>query len=108
MKTLCYVSVVMILLTFGAIGADAEVNEILTFTSFTGEELYVELSVFDDHGWYIYDLYVLPDGTSIANFWVDTVHAIYSACAYGEITGDFYGCIDGGIGEYWDGENQFK
>jgi hypothetical protein len=81
-------------------GAAADVNEILAFTNYTDEILYVELSIYDDSGWRIYDLYVRPDRTSIADFWADTIDAAYTACAYGEITGDDYGCVQGGIIDY--------
>lgn len=100
MKKLRYIIFSILLLVISASGASADVNEVLAFTNFTDEELYVELSIFDNSGWHIYDLYVLPNGTSIADFWADTIYATYSACAYGEITGDFYGCIDGGITDY--------
>jgi hypothetical protein len=90
------------LAAIAASGATADVNEVLTFTNFTDEELYVELSIFDYSGWRIYDIYVLPDGTSIAYFWADTLDATYSACAYGEFTGDFYGCAQGGITDYYN------
>lgn len=79
--------------------AMADVNEEITFTNYTDEDIYVELAIIDDTGWTYYDLFVLEDGTSIANFWADTVFASYSACAYGEITDDFYGCIEGDIND---------
>lgn len=100
MKKLRYSIFSIMFLVFSASGACADVNEVLAFTNFTDEELYVQLSVFDNSGRYIYDLYVLPDRTSIADFWADTIYATYFACAYGEITGDFYGCIEGGITDY--------
>lgn len=92
----------MISLMLGAAVAHADVNEILTFTNYTDEELYVELSVFDDTGEQIFDIYVRPDHTSVVDFWADTFDATYSACAYGEITGDDYGCIAGGISDYYN------
>lgn len=103
MKRLRHISVLLIF--FSAISvsiAAADINEILTFTNFTDEELYVELNIFDNSGGRIYDIYVSPNGTSIADYWADNSYATYSACAYGEITGDFYGCIDGGITDYYN------
>jgi hypothetical protein len=100
MKRFSRILLVMLLLSSAASGALADVNEILTFTNLTDEELYVELSIFDDTDHYIYDLYVKPYHTSIADFWADTVDATYAACAYGEITGDDYGCITGGTSDY--------
>ena len=102
MKSIRYITVVFLLLAFNAAKADADVNEILTFTNYTHEELYVELSIYDDSGWNLYDIYVLPNRSSIADFWSDSFFATYSACAYGEITGDFYGCINGGITDYYN------
>lgn len=87
-------------LVISASGAAADVNEVLNFTNYTHEELYVELFVFDNCCTHIYDLYVRPHRASIADFWAGTINATYSACAYGEITGDFYGCIEGGIKDY--------
>lgn len=100
MKKIGRAVLIIVFLATGAAAANADINEILTFTNFTDEELYVELSIFDNSGQYIYDLYVLPGGTSIADFWADTFDAAYSACAYGEITGDFYGCMDGYISDH--------
>jgi hypothetical protein len=103
MKILQYIIFLLICLSvINVSGATADINEILAFTNFTDEELYVELNIFDNSGRYIYDIYVLPDGTSIADYWADTSYATYSACAYGEVTGDFYGCIDGGITDYYN------
>ena len=102
MKKTGYIILIMLFLVTGAVAAKADVNEILTFTNFTNEELYIELTIYDHSGVHIYDLYVLPDGTSIADFWADTFDASYSACAYGEITGDFYGCLDGYISDYYN------
>ena len=100
MKKIGHAVLIIVFLTTSAAAANADVNEILTFTNLTDEELYVELSIFDNSGQNIYDLYVLPGGTSIADFWADTFDAMYSACAYGEITGDFYGCMDGYISDH--------
>lgn len=102
MKRFSRILLVMMLLSSGASGALADVHEMLTFTNLTDEEIYVELSIFDDARHYIYDLYVEPYHTSIADFWADTVDATYAACAYGEITGDDYGCITGGISDYYN------
>lgn len=103
MKRLRYIIVLLICLSaINVSGVAADINEILTFTNFTDEELYVELNIFDNSGRRIYDIYVLPNGTSIADYWADTSYATYSACAYGEVTGDFYGCIDGGITDYYN------
>ena len=90
-----------ILVMFSVASAAADVNELLTFTNYTDEELYIELCVYDDTGLFIYDLYVLENGSSIADFWAVNPFAAYSACAYGEISGDFYGCLDGHIGDYY-------
>jgi hypothetical protein len=92
----------IILTAIPAAGATADVNEILTFTNFTHEELYVELSIYDHSGRRIYDLYVRPDGTSIADYWADTIDATYVACAFGEDTDRFYGCAQGGITDYYN------
>ncbi len=102
MKMLRYILCIIMLPAILVTGAAADVNEILTFTNFTDEELYVELSIFDHFGWRIYDLYVLPDYTSIADYWAYSIDATYTACAYGEITGDFYGCAQGGITDYYN------
>ena len=102
LKKFVYGAALLILLTVSASAANADVNEILTFTNFTDEEIYVELSIFDNSGLTIYDLYVLPDGTSLADFWADTFDATYSACAYGELSGDYYGCMDGYITDFYN------
>lgn len=102
MKKLRTLICLMWLTVIPVAGAGADVNEILTFTNFTDEELYVELSIFDYSGWRIYDLYVHPHWTSMADFWADTLDATFTACAYGEITGDFYGCAQGGITDYYN------
>jgi len=102
MKKIGYIALIMLFLVTGAASAEADVNEILTFTNFTYEELYIEMTIYDNSGVNIYDVYVLPDGTSEADFWADTFNASYSACAYGEITGDFYGCMDGYISDYYN------
>ncbi|MDJ0783325.1 MAG: hypothetical protein QNJ22_15215 [Desulfosarcinaceae bacterium] len=102
MKKMRRVILVTLILTISAIEAAADVNEELRFTNLTYEELYVELTIFDACCTHIYDLYVWPHGTSIADFWADTLYATYSACAYGEISGDFYGCAVGGIDEYYN------
>ena len=102
MKKTIHIALIMLFLATGATAAKADINEILTFTNFTNEELYVELTIYDDSGLNIYDIYVLPDGTSIADFWADTFDAAYSACAYGEVSGDFYGCMDGYISDYYN------
>lgn len=103
MKRLRYIIYILVCLSvINVAGVAADINESLTFTNFTDEELYVELNVFDNSGGRIYDIYVLPDGTSIVDYWADTGYATYTACAYGEFTGDFYGCIDGGITDYYN------
>lgn len=89
----------MVVLTFGTALAAAYVNDILTFTNETDEKLNVELSISGSAGWHTYDLYVLPGHTSIADFWADSFNAAYSACAYGDISDDFYGCIEGSISD---------
>lgn len=101
MKILRHLIGLIMLPAIAASGATADVNAVLTFTNFTEEELYVELSIFDNSGWRIYDLYVQTDGTSIADFWTDAIDATYSACGYGEFSGDFYGCAHGGIADYY-------
>ena len=73
----------------------AHENVVLYFANYIDEELYVEFSVEDNSGWMIYDLYVAEGGLSAAEFWIDDSHAVYSACAYGDISGDFFGCIEG-------------
>lgn len=102
MKSVLFIPVLMALLVIGATKADAYVNDILTFTNYTDEELYVDLSISFDIGWHIYSLYVLPNHTSIADFWANSFRATYLACAYGEISGDFYGCIEGSISDYYN------
>ena len=47
----------------------------------------------------------MAGGNSVADFWVIDPYASYTACAYGEITGDFYGCIDGGIADFYNTVN---
>lgn len=101
MKRLRYIIVLLIFFSVISVsGVAADVNEILTFTNFTDEKLYVELAIFDDVGGRIYEVFVSPDATSIADYWADTSYATYSACAYGVTTDDFYGCIEGGITDY--------
>ncbi len=97
MKKLHYIFVMFLLLMCGISNALADVNEEITFTNYTDEEIYVDLAIIDDSGWNFYDLYVSEDGSSIANFWADTFFASYSACAYGQISGKYYGCIEGNI-----------
>ncbi len=86
-------------LTFGVSLADASVNDTLTFTNTTDERLNIELSITEDSGQRIYDLFVLPNRTSIADFWADSFDATYVACGYGDVTGDSYGCIQGSISD---------
>ena len=100
MKRSIWIVMGMIFFFCCAVNVHADVNEILTFTNFTDEELYVEMSVFDDTGEQIFDIYVVPNNTSVVDFWADTVDATYRACAYGEITTADYGCIAGGISDY--------
>jgi hypothetical protein len=100
MKTLRYLSVVLMLTGLGAGPLHAEVNAVLGFVNYTDEELTIELSIDDTFGWLLYDLYVVPGGSSAAEFWADDPFAGYTACAYGAITGDFYGCLDGSIADY--------
>ncbi len=95
-KIQCFIVLIMIAL-IPATAAWSDVNDEITFTNLTDEDLYIELAIIDDFGWTYYDLWVLQGGTSIANFWADTLFATYSACAYGEISDDFYGCIEGSI-----------
>lgn len=102
MKTKYFVLILGIFVVFSSSAAIADVNETLTFTNFTGEEIYVELYISDYSGDHLYDIYVLPNGTSLVDFWADTIFATYSACAYGEITGNFYGCISGDITDYYN------
>lgn len=102
MKKFGHIALIILFLVTGAAAAKADVNEFLTFTNFTSEELYIELTIYGPSGLNIYDLYVLPDGTSEADFWAETFDAAYSACAYGEITGDYYGCMDGYISDYYN------
>jgi hypothetical protein len=92
-----FIMIPAIFLIVSASGAAADVNEALNFTNFTHEELYVELFIYDNCCEHIYDLYVWPYETSAAYFWALTTYATYSACAYGEISGYLYGCIEGGI-----------
>ncbi|MGD9365623.1 MAG: hypothetical protein PVH87_08010 [Desulfobacteraceae bacterium] len=99
MKSIRFIPALMVVLTFGATMAAVYVNDILTFTNDTDEKLNVELSISGSAGWHTYDLYVLPGHTSIADFWADSFNAAYSACAYGDITDDFYGCIEGSVGD---------
>ena len=86
-------------LTFGVSLADASVNDTLTFTNTTDERLNIEFAITDDSGQRIYDLFVLPNRTSIADFWADSFDATYVACGYGDVTGDSYGCIQGSISD---------
>jgi hypothetical protein len=95
-----FIIVPAIFLAVSVSGAAADVNEALNFTNFTHEELYVELLIYDDCCEHIYDLYAWPDETSTAYFWAHTIHATYSACAHGEVSGYFYGCIEGSVSDY--------
>lgn len=100
MKTMRHIILVTFLLVTSATAATADVYEVLHFTNYTREEIYVQLSVYDDCCTHIYDIYVRPNGKSTAYFWAANGHATYSACAYGEISDAFYGCMDGGISDY--------
>jgi hypothetical protein len=100
MKKTQLVVFAIIFLAISASGAAADVNAALHFTNDTDEALHVELFVFDHCCTHIYDLHVRPGRTSAADFWARTSSATYSACAYGEMTGDFYGCIEGGVSDY--------
>ena len=100
MKKMRYFILPIVILMISVSGVAADVGGVLNFTNYTDEELYVELFVFDNCCTRIYDLYVRPHRTSIAEFWADSINATYSACAYGEITGDYYGCIEGGVTDY--------
>lgn len=100
MRKIRRIIIPIILLVISVSSAAADVNEALYFTNFTYEELHVELFIYDDCCSHVYDLYVWPYKTSLADFWADSLHATYSAYAYGEITGDFYGCISGGITDF--------
>ena len=91
---------ILLAVLFMAVGiAQADVNEFLYFNNHTDEELYIELSIDDVDGWQLLDLYVIAGGTSGADFWAIDPFAYYTVCAYGEITGDFYGCIEGSIAD---------
>jgi hypothetical protein len=100
MKKMRDIILPIVFLMISVPGVAADVNGVLNFTNYTDEELYVELFVYDNCCTRIYDLYVRPYRTSIAEFWSDSIHATYSACAYGEITGDYYGCMQGGVADY--------
>jgi hypothetical protein len=100
MKKMRLIILAMVFLVISVSGVAADVNEVLNFTNHTYEELYVELYVYDYCCTQVYDIYVRPYRTSIAEFWANSINATYSACAYGEITGDYYGCIEGGISDY--------
>ena len=100
MKQLLYLTVIMAFMATSVSNATADVNEEITFTNYTDEEIWVELAIIDDTGWTFYDLYVTENGSSIANFWADTIFATYSACAYGEATDTYYGCIEGRISDH--------
>lgn len=79
-----------------------DVNEGLTFTNNTDEPLYVSLAVDEFNGWSVYDVYVETGWCSFADFFAYSPYAVYSACAYGEFTDDFYGCIEGNLNEAFD------
>jgi hypothetical protein len=100
MKKMPLIAFAVIFLIISASGAAADVNAALNFTNDTDEVLHVALYVFDYCCTHIYDLSVRPNRTSVADFWAGTSYATYSACAYGEVTGDFYGCMEGGISDY--------
>ncbi len=99
MKKIIGILAAIIIGATAATAARADINEEITFTNFTGEDIYVELGVFDNAGWTYYDLWVLDHNTSIADFWADTVLATYSACAWGELSDQFYGCIEGDVAD---------
>lgn len=100
MQKLRPVILAILVLVMGASAAAADVNEVLVFNNYTHEELYVELWVYDPCCTHLYDVYVRPHGRSIVDYWADTGSATYSACAYGEHSGDFYGCMEGGIRDF--------
>ena len=111
MKSLHVRFALAVVLMFGVTLADASVNDTLTFTNTADERLNIELTITDAVGQPIYDLYVLPGRTSIADFWVDSFDATYLACASGDITGDFFGCMQGSISDannnvYFGGSQQ--
>ena len=105
MKPFLYLTILVALAGGVAGTGHADVNELLMFTNHTDEELYIELSIDDIDGWFFYDLYVVAGGHSIADFWSVDPFAPYTVCAYGEETGDFYGCLDGSIGDYFNTVN---
>ena len=100
MKIIMFIIIPVLFLAAGAAGAAADVNAILVFNNYTHEELYVELSICDNCCTHRYDVYVRPHGSSIVDYWAHTASATYAACAFGEISGNFYGCIEGGIADY--------
>lgn len=90
----------MLLLYFTfAIPALADVYEEISFSSYVDEPLYIDLAVMGHSDWTYYDLYVEPYSCSYVDFWADTPFASYSACAYGEFSDDFYGCIEGNLAD---------
>lgn len=103
MKKRCICLTIFLLSLPFVANAQAEVNEEISFTSYADEPLVVDLAVADHQaGWLYYDLYVEPFMCSFANIWVDAYHAPYSICFYGELTDDFYGCIESEFSDGYD------
>lgn len=99
MKRIQWIGVMTVLLLGIAGLAVADINEEISFTSYVDEPLYADLAVWDHSGWIYYDVYVAPGSCSYANLWVDTYSAAYSVCFYGELSDDFYGCVDAEFNE---------
>ncbi|MDA8138570.1 MAG: hypothetical protein M0036_07930 [Desulfobacteraceae bacterium] len=99
MKRILLTFMILLAIINGTATAWADINEEVSFTNYTNESLYVELAVEDYSGWVYYGVYVEPGMCSYANLWADLAYARYSACAYGEVSDDFYGCIDGALGD---------
>ena len=99
MKNLHVLLALGAVLMSGVAATDAYVNDTSTFTNTTDERLNIELTITDEGSRQVYDLYVLPDRTSVADFWADSFDATYAACAYGDVTGDAYGCLQGSISD---------
>ena len=103
MKHLCNIATIIVLLGISAFPALADVNEELSFSNNTDEPLHIELYVEEGSDWALYDLYADSSGCRYANFWALRPFSAYSVCAYGELTDDFYGCIESDIDtDGWD------
>lgn len=99
MKGIKFTFLVVILVIFSTAKGFADFNQQVSFINDSDESLYVELMIEDGSGWTVYNLYIEPYGCSDADFWSPTPFALFTACADGVHSDDFYGCLDGSVSD---------